>query len=190
MGLYQKIRNLYQKEGNKALLKDRLIKWRRENAIVKIERPTRLDRARALGYKAKQGYIVARVRLKRGGRLRATIRKGRRTKARRRRKIVSKNYQQIAEERANKKFKNLEVLNSYKIAKDGFYYWFEVILVNPDHPVIKADKNIKWITEKQHKGRVFRGLTSAGKKSRGLSSKGQGAEKIRPSQRAKKRLAH
>ena len=190
MGLYQKIRELYQEKGSKSLLRERLIKWRRENVVVKIDRPTRLDSARALGYKAKQGYVLARVRVKRGGRQRALIKKGRRSKTRRRRKIVSKSYQQVAEERANTKFKNLEVLNSYKVAKDGLSYWFEVILIDVNHSVIKKDKNINWITKKQHKGRVFRGLTSAGKKSRGLNKKGKGAEKIRPSQRAKKRLAH
>lgn len=190
MGLYQKINELYQDKGNMALLRERLIKWRRENVVVKLEKPTRLDRARALGYKAKQGYVVARVRLKRGGRQRPIIKKGRRTKTRRRRKIVSKSYQQVAEERANRKFKNLEVLNSYKIAKDGLYYWFEVILVDPNHSVIKKDKNIKWITENQHKGRAFRGLTSAGRRSRGLRKKGKGAEKIRPGLKANKRRAH
>ena len=41
-------------------------------------------------------------------------------------------------------------------------------MVDKYHPVIKADKNINWICEKQHRKRVFRGLTSAGKKMRGL----------------------
>ncbi|ALV62505.1 LSU ribosomal protein L15e [Thermococcus sp. 2319x1] len=43
---------------------------------------------------------------------------------------------------------------------------------------------IAWIAGKAHKGRVFRGLTSAGKRSRGLLNKGKGAEKVRPSIRA------
>ena len=42
----------------------------------------------------------------------------------------------------------------------------EVILVDKHHPVIKADKSINWITTQRR--RAFRGLTSAGKKSRGL----------------------
>ena len=46
-----------------ALRQDRLKAWRQESTVQKIERPTRLDRARALGYKAKQGIIVARVML-------------------------------------------------------------------------------------------------------------------------------
>jgi len=69
-------------------------------------------------------------------------------------------------------------------------YWFEVILVDKAHPSIKADKRISWIAEKQHTGRVYRGLTSSSRKSRGLRRKGIGAEKIRPSLRAKDRKAH
>ncbi len=184
--MYKYVRELW-KSPNPALLRLRLIKWRREQSITKLEKPTNIARARSLGYKAKQGYIVVRVRVPRGGRMRPQIKKGRRTKHRRRLKILSKSYQVVAEERASKKFVNLEVLNSYKIAKDGKYYWFEVILVDPNHPVIKADPKINWIANQR--GRINRGLTSAAKKSRGLRNKGLGAEKVRPSQRAKKRLA-
>ena len=92
--------------------------------------------------------------------------------------------------RAAKKYTNLEVLNSYWVSKDGQYYWYEVILVDKEHPAIRADKNIKWISEKKHTRRAFRGLTSAARKSRGLrSNKGKGAEKIRPSLRANLRKA-
>jgi large subunit ribosomal protein L15e len=56
--------------------------------------------------------------------------------------------------------------------------------VDPNHPVIKADSDINWICEKQHYKRVFRSLTSAGKKVRGLRGKGKGSEKVRPSRKA------
>ena len=62
-------------------------------------------------------------------------------------------------------------------------------MVDPSHPVIRSDKDVGWICEKQHTGRVFRGLTPAGIKGRGLTKKGKGAEKVRPSLRAKGRLA-
>ena len=78
---------------------------------------------------------------------------------------------------------NLEILNSYWVAEDGRYKWYEVILVDPNHPVILSDSKINWICNRAHKGRVHRGLTSAGKKSRGLMNKGKGAEKLRPSKR-------
>lgn len=188
MGLYKFLSKLWKdKKQIRKLLGDRLIQWRKEDTVVKVERPTRIDKARSLGYKAKQGILVARVRVKRGGRKRPKIKKGRRSKKRGRRKIVGKSYQWVAEERANRKFHNFEVLNSYYLAQDGKHYWYEVILVDPSHPVINKDKHLKWLCEKQHKGRVYKGLTSAGRKSRGLRHKGKGAEKLRPSLRSHSR---
>ena len=58
-----------------------------------------------------------------------------------------------------------------------------MIMIDPNHPVIMSDSKINWICNRAHKGRAHRGLTSAGKKSRGLLKKGKGAEKIRPSRR-------
>lgn len=40
------------------------------NVIHRASRPSRPDKARRLGYKAKQGYVVYRVRVRRGGRKR------------------------------------------------------------------------------------------------------------------------
>ena len=94
---------------------------------------------------------------------------------------VGKNLQRIAEERTAKRYTNLEVLNSYFVGEDGKHKFYEVILVDPHHPVIISDPKINWIQEVQHTGRVYRGLTSAGKKGRGLRNKGLGSEKIRPS---------
>lgn len=184
--LYQKLRQAWKKPSPE-MKKERLIQWRREPSVIRTEKPTRLDRARSLGYKAKQGVVVVRVRQLKGGRKRPQIKKGRRSKARRRKKIVSKNYRRIAEERAAKKYKNMEVLNSYNVLKDGKYTWYEVILIDQSHPAIKKDKELSKI---KAKGRAFRGLTSAGKKSRGLRKKGKGAEKVRPSLKAHKRKLH
>jgi large subunit ribosomal protein L15e len=99
----------------------------------------------------------------------------------------AKSLRLIGEERVARKFPNLEVLNSYWVWEDGRSKWFEVILVNPSHPVVKSDKDINWICEGVHRGRVFRGLTSAGKAIRGLHHKGRGAEKARPSRRARRK---
>ena len=192
MGYLKYLQKLYRKPTKelKELLKKRLIEWRKSKVVVRVDKPLRIDRARSLGYKDKQGFIVARVRVIRGGRKRPLIKKGRRSKARRRKKIVSKSYQWIAEEKAARKFRNCEVLNSYKLGKDGVYYFFECILIDKNHPAIKKDKDIKWITNSQHRGRVWRGKTSSGKASRGLRrGKGKGREKIRPSLRAKGRKA-
>ena len=169
----------------KDLMFQRAIEWRKQPTILRIERPTRLDRARKLGYKAKQGFILARVRVRRGGPRKVRPKAGRRPKRMGVTKYkLAKSLRLIAEERTARKFPNLEVLNSYWVWQDGRHKWFEVILVDPNHPVIKSDEDINWICEKVHSGRVFRGLTSAGKKIRALRHKGRGAEKVRPSREA------
>jgi large subunit ribosomal protein L15e len=163
------------------LARQRLIEWRRQPVITRLEKPTRLDRARKLGYKAKQGFIIVRVRIRRGGRRKARPKAGRRPKRMGVKKFKpAKSLKLIAEERGARKFPNLEVLNSYWVGEDGRSKWFEVIMVDPHHPVIMADKNIGWISQEQHHKRVFRSLTSAGKKVRSLRRKGRGAEKFRP----------
>jgi large subunit ribosomal protein L15e len=186
MGIYKHIRNVWKKpkENLGPLWKERLIKWRRENATTRIERPTRLDRARSLGYRAKPGFILVRQRVLRGGHTRPKIRGGRRPKHNRQVMSLRKNYKLISEERAQRKYVNLTVLNSYLVAKDGKYYWHEVIMVNPSHPQIISDKIIGWITQAKHRSRVFHGKTSAGKKVRGMAGKGKGHEKARPSRRS------
>ncbi len=170
----------------KELQRERMIQWRRDDNFLRIERPTRLDRARKLGYKAKQGYVLVRARVRKGSLRKHRINKGRRPKRKGITKItVGKNLQRIAEERSSKRFPNLEVLNSYWVGNDGKHEWYEIILVDPHHPVIKSDPKINWIGD--HRGRTNRGLTSAGKRGRGLHNKGKGAEKVRPSVRANQR---
>jgi large subunit ribosomal protein L15e len=164
----------------------RMIEWREGNSFVRVDKPLRLDRARTLGYKAKPGYIVVRARVRRGGQRRPTIKGGRRAKRKGMKKItMGKNIQRIAEERTQKHYPNLEVLNSYWIGEDGKRKYYEVILVDPHHPVIKSDPKINWICRPENRNRVYRGLTAAGKRGRGLYKKGKGAEKLRPSLAAK-----
>jgi len=78
----------------------------------------------------------------------------------------AKGLQRMAEERVSRHYPNLEILNSYWVGEDGTTRFYEVIMVDPQHPSIKNDKNINWICNQ--KRRVYRGLTSSGKKSRGL----------------------
>ncbi len=184
MGFYKYLRELWKspRKNLKEIYTQRLIKWRKQPAVIKIEKPTRLDRAHSLGYKAKQGVVLARIRIKKGGRNRPTNIRGRKPKKAGLRKFSpKKSLQWIAEERVNKKFPNLEVLNSYEVGDDGKYKWFEVILLDKHHPSIRNDKDLNWICYQAHTNRVNRGLTSAGKKSRGLHKKGRGSEKNRPS---------
>lgn len=162
--------------------RDNMVAWRKEPVTVRVKRPTRIDRARSVGYKAKQGILVVRQRVIRGGHTHPDIKGGRRPSANGQRKVVSSSYQVIAEQRANKKYVNCEVLGSYEVGKDGRNYWYEIVLADRDHPVIKADKQLSWLFD--NRGKAFRGTTSAGKKSRGLRTKGTGAESLRPSKNA------
>ena len=172
----------------KELNKERRYQWRREENFCRVEKPTRLDRARALGYKAKQGYVIVRGRVRKGVFNKRAIKGGRRAKRKGIVKItVGKSLQRLAEERSQKRYPNLEVLNSYWVGMDGQYEWYEVILVDPHHSVIKADPKINWICDPSQSGRVYRGKTSAGQRGRGLHKKGKGTEKIRPSIKAKGR---
>ena len=194
MGAYKYIKAFWRNKNSeefKLLMKERRILWRREGVIVRIERPTNLWKARNLGWKPKKGYILVRVRVRKGGQRKPRPRSGRKTKGLAiSGHTVRKSLRLIAEERAARRYPNCEVLNSYWVGSDGVSEYFEVILIDRGEPTIKNDPKIAWITEKQHKGRVFRGLTSAGKKARGLRNKGRGAEKVRPSRRAviRKRL--
>jgi large subunit ribosomal protein L15e len=161
----------------KGLMKQRVIQWRRQPAIMRVEKPLRLDKAHKLGYKAKLGYVVVRVRVRRGGFRRERPKAGRRQKRMGVTKLkLAKSIKLVAEERVGRKFPNLEVLNSYWVWEDGMHKWYEVIMVDPNHPVIKSDKTINWITKNAQHGRVFRGLTSAGKEIRGLHHKGKRRE--------------
>ena len=166
-GMYHKIREAWKTPDAKTL-RERMTEWRKSEAIVKVERPLRLDRARALGYKAKKGIMVVRVRLKRGGHKRSRPNKGRRSKRLHARKTLKLNYKAIAEQRAEKKYKNLTALNSYKIGRDGIHYFFEVIMVDPQMPEIKSDKQLSFVAKKTNQKRAMRGITSTNKKSRGL----------------------
>lgn len=174
-----------------ALQRQRLVEFRKsEEAVVKLEKPTNLVRARELGYKAKQGIIVVRVRVRKGSGKQTRPKRGRRPKRMGIAKLTRRlSIKAIADQRASRKYPNMEVLNSYWIGEDGMHKFFEVILVDPSHPSILADKELNWICDKNQRGRAERGLTSAFKKSRGLRRKGKGAEKARPSLRAHDRKA-
>ena len=173
--MYAYVREAWKKPDKsdvKALLWDRMQVWRREGSVVRVEHPTRIDRARALGYRAKQGIAVARVKVRRGGRRRSRYVRARRSARMGKNRLTpAKSLQRIAEERASRRFPNMEVLNSYWVGEDGKHSWYEIIMVDTSHPSVKKDKNLKWAVSGKHKGRAYRGLTSSGRKSRGLRNK-------------------
>ena len=140
----------------------RVWEYRQLPSICRVTRPTRPDKARRLGYKAKQGFVIYRARVRRGGRKRP-VRKG----------IVNgkpvhcgitklkfaRNLKSVAEERAARRCGALRVLNSYWLNQDSVYKYYEVIMVDPMHKAIRSDPRINWICAPTHKGRAMRGLT-------------------------------
>ena len=124
-------------------LRSRVIGWRKQNAITRIDKPSRLQRARRLGYKAKQGIVVVRMRVGTG-----CMRKQRPTGGIRQKHLgvtrikADDDMKTVAERRVLERYPNMKLLGSYYIYKDGKHYWFEVILADPSHPRIAQDKEL------------------------------------------------
>merc|ERR1712244_140921 len=89
-----------------------------------------------------------------------------------------RNLQSVAEEKVGRVYSNLRVLNSYWINQDATMKYYEIIMVDPSHTKIRNDPRINWIVNPVHKHREMRGLTSAGRKYRGLRKRGHRANKI------------
>lgn len=117
-----------------------LVKLRQQKTVERVEKPLRLRRARAIGYKAKPGYIVVQVKVRRGPLHRTRPKRGHKPrKMGYAKRTPGKSLLRIAEERAARKFKNLVVLGAYYLIEDGKNVWFEVIMVDPHHPVPASD---------------------------------------------------
>jgi large subunit ribosomal protein L15e len=160
-------------------LRARMVLWRRDSPVKRIDRPTNIARARSLGYKAKQGVLVARVRVDRGLSKRRKIKAGRKPSKSGMFYSYRKSLQARAEERASRRFANCEILNSYFVGEDGNYKFFEVIMLDRTHPAIMNDPVYSNVIAQR--GRSYRGLTSAATKYRGLLHKGFGTNQGRPS---------
>jgi large subunit ribosomal protein L15e len=125
-------------------IRDRIVGWRKQNAITRIDKPSRIQRARRLGYKAKQGIVVVRARVGTGG-----MRKQRPTGGRRPKHLgvtrikADDNMKTVSERRVLEKYPNMKLLGSYFVYKDGMHYWFEIILADPQHPRIAQDKELR-----------------------------------------------
>ena len=129
---------------NSAELREKAVIWRKQNALIRIDRPSRISRARRLGYKAKQGIIVVRMRVGAGG-----MRKQRPTGGRRPKHLgVTRikgddSMKKVAQRRVLERYPNMKLLGAYYLYKDGMYYWYEVILADPSHPRIIKDKELR-----------------------------------------------
>lgn len=181
MGAYKYLEEIWRKKQSDALrflLRVRAWEYRQGKKVQKVARPTRTDKAHKLGYKAKQGYVIFRVAVRRGGRKRPNSKGivfGKPKNQGINQLKYTRNLRSVAEERAGRFAMNMRVLNSYWVNQDATYKYFEVILVDPSHVSIRNDPRINWIVNPVHKHRERRGLTSAGKKHRGLRVKGHRA---------------
>eukprot|EP00172_Hildenbrandia_rubra_P004562 Plantae.Rhodophyta-Hildenbrandia_rubra.ctg9443.p1 GENE.Plantae.Rhodophyta-Hildenbrandia_rubra.ctg9443~~Plantae.Rhodophyta-Hildenbrandia_rubra.ctg9443.p1 ORF type:complete len:205 (+),score=31.95 Plantae.Rhodophyta-Hildenbrandia_rubra.ctg9443:357-971(+) len=190
MSAYKYMEELWKKKQSdvmRFLLRVRAWEYRQLPALTRCTRPTRPEKARRLGYKCKQGYVIYRVRVRRGGRKRP-MKKGIQYGKPKHQGInelkFRRNKRSVAEERIGRRCGNLRVLNSYWVNEDAAHKWYEVILVDPSHNAIRNDARINWIVAPVMKHRELRGLTSSGRKARGLHRKGHGVTKKRPSVRA------
>ena len=126
------------------------ITWRREPVVKRVPKPTKLVTARRLGYKAKPGIIIVRIRIRRGGARKPRPVSGRRQKAMGITKWTrALGIQEIAERRAARNYPNMTMQNSYHLFSDGQSHWYEVILVDRNrgelyHPYVhRTPKPVK-----------------------------------------------
>lgn len=190
MGAYKYMEEMWRKKQSdvmRFLLRVRAWEYRQLPKIYRVQHPTRPEKARRLGYKAKQGYVVFRIAIRRGGRKRqaakGTIYGKPRNHGINELKSV-KNLRSVAEERVGRKCANLRVLNSYFVNRDSTYKYFEVILVDPSHNAIRKDAAIQWIVTSKHRRREARGLTAAGRRHRGyMGTRGHRQHKLQGSSR-------
>jgi large subunit ribosomal protein L15e len=184
MGAYKYIEELWRKKQSdvmRFLFRVRAWEYRQLPKIWRVPRPTRPEKAHKLGYKAKQGYVVYRVAVRRGGRKRPNgkgIVYGKPKNHGINQLKFARSLRSVAEERIGSRRGNLRVLNSYWVNQDATYKFYEVILVDPQHPAIRKDAHIQWITGNVHKHRELRGLTSAGRQNRGFRKSGHRANKL------------
>ena len=131
-------------KNNSTELREKAVIWRKQNAVTRVDKPSRITRARRLGYKAKQGITVVRMRVGTGGMRKQRPRGGRRPKHLGVTKIkAAVSMKQVAERRVLERYPNMKLLGSYFLYKDGMHYWFEIILADPSHPSIAKDKELR-----------------------------------------------
>uniref|UniRef100_A0A8C2ULB6 Ribosomal protein L15 n=1 Tax=Chinchilla lanigera TaxID=34839 RepID=A0A8C2ULB6_CHILA len=166
MGARKYIQELWRKQQSevmRVLPRIRCWRYRQLSTLRRAPCPTRPDKARRLGYKAKQGSVIYRIRVRHGGRERpvpkgATY--GKPVHHGVNQLKFARSLQSVAEEQAGRHCGALRVLSSYWVGEDSTYKFFETILIDPFHKAIRRDPDTQWITKPVHKHREMRGLTS------------------------------
>ena len=163
MGAYKYLEELWKKKQSDVMrfvLRLRTWEYRQLPAIHRVPKPSRPDKARRLGYKAKQGIVIYRVRVRRGGRKKPVskgIVYGKPASQGVTQLKYKRNNRSVAEERVGRRLGALRVLNSYWVAQDATYKFYEIILVDPHHNAIRNDPRLNWIAKPVHKRRELRG---------------------------------
>ena len=190
MGAYKYLEELWRKKQSDVMrfvLRLRAWEFRQLPVIHKCQRSSRPEKARKLGYKRKQGFVIYRIRIRRGGRKKPVSKGcvyGKPSNQGINKIKAARSHRVICEERVATKCRNLRVLNSYWVGQDATFKFFEIIMVDPSHKAVRRDPRHNWMATSAGKRRECRGTTSAGKKHRGLRIKGHRDNNRRPSRRA------
>merc|ERR1711959_623542 len=143
MKAYKYIEELWRKKKSDVLsylLRVRCWEYRQLPSIIRLVKPTRIDKARRMGYKAKQGFVIYRVRVRRGNR-KNPVPKGIVHRKPSNQGVTHikprRNLRVIAEGRVGRKIGSLRVLNSYWVNQDSSFKYFEVILLDTTHKAIR-----------------------------------------------------
>ncbi|MFH1106834.1 MAG: 50S ribosomal protein L15e [Candidatus Micrarchaeota archaeon] len=130
MGAYSYMRKSFQEtfKTRAQHLRRRMSLWRKQRTVERIEHSSDLPRARALGYKAKRGIYLARVRIRRGKRVRDKPDQGRKPGRSVKRINPGRSLSYYAMNKTRTKFPNLVPKAAYWVGEDGMFKYFEVIM--------------------------------------------------------------
>ncbi len=138
--LYRQVGETWQKvfKDKSGDILQRAIELRRGPTMLRLERPSRIDKARMLGYKAKEGVVVVRIRVKAGGMRRPRPVSGRRPKHLGVLRMKSDEpVQKVAERRVREKHTNLKLLGALPALGRRKA---QVVRVHNDRPCPSSDK--------------------------------------------------
>lgn len=136
---YQDLSWLKLWKENHSEIRKKAVLWRKQQSLIKIDKPSRIKRAHQLGYKAKPGIITIRMRVGAGGMRKHRPKGGRRPKHLGVSRIKGNtNMKQVAENRVAQRYCNMTILGSYFVYGDSLHYWYEIILADKyNHNVLQ-----------------------------------------------------
>lgn len=122
--------NKKQSDVLRFLLRIRTWEYRHLPVVHRATQPTRPDKAHRLGYKAKEGFVIFRSRVRRGDRKKRVAKGivyGKPKHQGVRKQKSSASLRVLAEQRVGRRIAgNLRVLNSYWVGQDALFKYYEV----------------------------------------------------------------